>query len=229
MFDYFSQWNGPFTDFTSLALVLRASGDWKSTRAYEHMKLSADFEWLMKWLKLVNDSWPTLLLRWYSGLKHHYESPHRLLPPTNQDGVENPRPVRWRLYVSVLVHSLDGRSHVEGIHLKLGEEKKTYTKSKGETCSYLLIWGWRKTSASHRSDRSDSVLESQDPQKPKLKWNIMSASVSRAKKKRHPVSSPFSTLSRITEFSPLQISQKKVKIKIIFSFCLCPPAVLASC
>lgn len=128
MFDFFSQWNGPFTDFTSLALVLRASGDWKSTRAYEHTKLSADFEWLMKWLKLVNDSWPTLLLRWYSGLKHHYKSPHRLLPPTNQDGVENPRPVRWRLYVSVLVHSLDGRSHVEGIHLKLGEEKNVYGK-----------------------------------------------------------------------------------------------------
>lgn len=120
---FFSQWNGPLTDFTSLVLVLRASVDWKCTRAYEHRKLPADFEWLMKWLKLLNDSRPTPLLRWYSGLKHHYKSPHRLLPPTNQDGVENPRPVRWRLYVSVLVHSLDGRSHVEGIHLKLGEEK----------------------------------------------------------------------------------------------------------
>lgn len=136
MFHFFySQWNGPFTDLTSLVLVLTASGDWKCIRAYKQVKISADFGWLTEWLKLVNDSWPTPVPRCYSGLKHHHESPHRLLPPTNQDGVENPRPVGRRLDVSVLVHSLDGRSHVERIHLMLGEE----TNVKGEQGRNVLL------------------------------------------------------------------------------------------
>lgn len=39
--------------------------------------------------------------------------------PTDEEAVQYPWPVRWRLYVSVLVHSLDWRSHIEGIHLIL--------------------------------------------------------------------------------------------------------------
>lgn len=47
-----------------------------------------------------------------------------MTPPTNEDGVKNPGPVRGRLYVSVLVHSLNGRRHVEGIHLILQKKKE---------------------------------------------------------------------------------------------------------
>lgn len=42
--------------------------------------------------------------------------------PTNEDGVQDSWPVRGRLYVSVLVHSLYGWSHIEGIHLILETE-----------------------------------------------------------------------------------------------------------
>lgn len=66
---------------------------------------------------------------------------HKITPPTNEDGVENPGPVGGRLYVSVLVHSLYGRSHVEGIHLILQKKKKkkrSALRDKSDS-RYLLI------------------------------------------------------------------------------------------
>lgn len=39
--------------------------------------------------------------------------------PTDKDGIQDPRSVRGRLYVPVLVHGLYGWSHVEGIHFAL--------------------------------------------------------------------------------------------------------------
>lgn len=43
----------------------------------------------------------------------------KISKPTYEDAVENPRPVRGGLYVSVLVHSLNWWSHIEGTHLIL--------------------------------------------------------------------------------------------------------------
>lgn len=74
--------------------------------------------------------------------------------PTNEEAVQYPWPVRWRLYVSVLIHSLDWRSHIEGIHLILQMRHRGTFRSQRTT----QLTNRRILSTQQKEDKSFSFL-----------------------------------------------------------------------
>lgn len=58
--------------------------------------------------------------------------------PTDEDGIQDARSVRRGLYVPILVNGLDGRSHIEWIHLVL-KKKKTIKTTQVNVMTYVKI------------------------------------------------------------------------------------------